>query len=117
MSTLMPPKPNSEISLFDYPAARGQQDEILENGGKEIMFTVARGQINEINGARGQKSAFSNEDSFLPTVRGQQNTFSVLSDARPSSSGEETVLVRTFTGSWGFPKFCFKSESQSRFLK
>ena len=103
MSTLMPPKPNSEISLFDYPTARGQQDNLSDNGGNEVLFTAARGQINEINGAaaRGQKSAFSTkeEDSFVPTVRGrQQNRFSVLSDVGHGSSGEETVLVRTFTG-------------------
>ena len=102
MSTLMPPKPNSEISLFDYPTARGQQDNLSDNGGNEVLFTAARGQINEINGAaaRGQKSAFSaEEDSFVPTVRGrQQNRFSVLSDVGQSSSGEESVLVKTFTG-------------------
>ena len=103
MSTLMPPKPNSEISLFDYPTARGQQqDDFSENGGNEVLFTAARGQTNEINvaAARGQKSAFSaEEDSFVPTVRGrQQNRFSVLSDVGHGSSGEETVLVRTFTG-------------------
>ena len=102
MSTLMPPKPNSEISLFDYPTARGQQDNLSDNGRNEVLLTAARGQINEINGAaaRGQKSAFSaEEDSFVPTVRGrQQNRFSVLSDVGHGSSGEETVLVRTFTG-------------------